>query len=225
MTALTIPAAKHPNSTTAKRDSEGSKQTGAVARTRNLSGAKRRGRPPGAKNKPKSMVPAALADELLVRLEGTLPAEHYEYLKAVVKKGDAVSTEKELDILIVLLGRNLHPALIEETNNVKPRTPHGDEEGEDGDDSQGITVFRKDVTERLKVLNSLLSLRHQMEKSKDEQKDGKQPLIQIVADRNLLDGGRLGVLVGGVPGPVVGDTDGTGRPALPPRTVSSPLPE
>jgi hypothetical protein len=140
-------------------------------------------------------------------MKDTLPPEHFEYLKGVVKKGDVISTERELDILILLLGRNLHPALIEETHNISPT------EGDDPD-SKPVTVFRKDVTERLKVLQSLLNLRHQMEKSKDEQKDGKQPLIQIVADRNLLDGGRLGILVGGVSGPVAGNTDGVERPAL-----------
>jgi len=201
---------------------------GAVSRTRNLTGEKRKaGRPPGAKNKPKSMVPAELADELLVKLQGTLPDEHYQYLKGVVKKGDAIATEKELDILILLLGRNLHPALIEETLAFDDDGPDDDEDVLEPQPHGGalkrpksVTFFRKDVTERLKVLNSLLSLRHQMEKTKDEQKDGKQPLITIVADRNLLDGGRLGVLLGGVPGPVAGNTDGVGRPALPARTVS-----
>lgn len=218
MAGITIEGAKHANSTTAKRESEGSKQTGAVARTRNLSGEKRsRGRPAGSRNKPKSLVPVELADELLLKMKDTLPPEHFDYLKGVIKRGDAIAAEKELDILIVLLGRNLHPALIEETHNV-PSDPEDPESG-------GVTVFRKDVTERLKVLNSLLSLRHQMEKSKDEAKDGKQPLLTIVADRNLLDGGRMGILLGGVPGAMAGNPDGVGRPAVPPRTVSSPLSE
>lgn len=200
---LDIPA-KHANSRTAKRDGEGSRQTGAVARTRNLSGEKRgRGRPPGAKNKPKSLVPTELAESMLVAMEGTLPPEHFKYLKGVIKNGDAISTERELDILILLLGRNLHPALISEAMGAEE-----DDEPEDEMEPQphggalkrktAKAYFRKDVTERLKVLQSLLNLRHQMEKSKDEQKDGQQPLIQIVADRNLLDGGRLGVLIGGV---------------------------
>lgn len=214
MPGVSVPAAKHANSTTAKRESEGSKQTGAVARTRNLSGAKRSpGRPAGSKNKSKSLIPTELADQMLVKMQGTIPAEHFEYLKKVIKGGDVVSTEKELDILIVLLGRNLHPALIEETHNV-PSDPADPE-------SAGVTVFRKDVTERLKVLNSLLTLRHQIDKAKDEEKDGKQPLLTIVADRNILEGGRLGILVGGVPGPVAGNADGTGRPTIPTRTVSS----
>jgi len=140
---------------------------------------------------------------MLIAFEGQIPPEHFEYLKRVVKGGDVVSTEKELDILIVLLGRNLHPALIQEM------VPTDDDEPK----------FRRDVTERLKVLNSLLSLRHQIDKNKDEAKDGKQPLLQIVADRELLAGGRLGVLVGGLSGGMAGNADGVGQPALPPRTL------
>jgi len=156
---------------------------------------------------------------MLIQFEGVIPPEHFAYLKSVVKGGAVVSTERELDILILLLGRNLHPALIgemggEEEMDAETGEPTGSKK----------VIFRRDVTERLKVLNSLLTLRHQVEKKKDEGKDGSQPLVQIVADRNLLAGGRLALLVGGVPGPVVGDADGVGQPALPPRTVSNPLP-
>lgn len=219
MPGITVPAHK----SNLPRPTEGSRQTGAVARTRNLSGEKRgRGRPAGSKNKSKSLVPTELASEMLLQFEGQIPPEHFEYLKKVIKGGDVVSTEKELDILIVLLGRNLHPALIGEMG--------GEEETTEDPETGEITtskkvVFRRDVTERLKVLNSLLSLRHQVEKNKEDGKDGKQPLLTIVADRNLLDGGRLGVLVGGVSGPMAGNTDGVGRPTIPPRTVSSPISE
>lgn len=201
------------------RETEGSKATGAVSRTRNLSGEKRgRGRPAGSKNKSKSLVPTELANQMLLSFEGQIPPEHFEYLKRVVKGGDVVSTEKELDILIVLLGRNLHPALIGEMAGEEQVTVD-EETGEISTERK--VVFRRDVTERLKVLNSLLSLRHQVEKNKDDGKDGEQPLLKIVADRNLLEGGRLGILVGGVSGPVAGNTDGVGRSAIPPRTVSS----
>lgn len=222
MAGVSIPARN--NKVNLPRPTEGSKQTGAVARTRNLSGEKRSaGRPAGAKNKSKSLVPTELANQMLLSFEGQIPPEHFAYLKRVIKGGDVVSTEKELDILIVLLGRNLHPALIgemagESQVDIDPDT------GEVIGTSKKV-IFRRDVTERLKVLNSLLTLRHQVEKSKEDGKDGKQPLLTIVADRNLLDGGRLGILVGGTPGPVAGNADGTGRPAIPARTVSNPLPE
>lgn len=215
---------RHANSRTGLRSTEGSKRTGAVARTRNLAGEKRgRGRPPGSKNKSKSLVPTELADQLLLQFEGVIPPEHYEYLRKVVKGGEVVSTERELDILILLLGRNLHPALIAEMQ--------GENEIDIDPDTGEVlgtvkkVVFRRDVTERLKVLNSLLGLRHQVEKNKDTEKDGEQPLVKIVADRNLLANGRLGILVGQVPGSVAGNVDDAGWGSIPARTVSSPLPE
>lgn len=210
---------RHANSRTGLRSTEGSKKTGAVSRTRNLSGEKRgRGRPLGSKNKSKSLVPTELAEQLLIKFEGQIPPEHFEYLKKVVKGGEAVSTERELDILILLLGRNLHPALVEEMNgqeevDIDPET--GEVLG-----TVNKVVFRRDVTERLKVLNSLLGLRHQVEKNKEPEKDGEQPLLKIVADRELLAGGRLGILVGGVPGSVAGNADNAGWGAIPARTVS-----
>jgi hypothetical protein len=211
--------------TTARRPTESSQPVGAVSRTRNLSGEKRQaGRPKGSKNKSKSLVPTELANEMLLQFEGVIPAEHFNYLKSVVKGGGVVSTERELDILILLLGRNLHPALIAEMGG-ESEVDIDPDSGEVMGTSKRV-VFRKDVTERLKVLNSLLTLRHQVEKSKDTEKDGEQPLFKIVADRNLLgDGGRLGILIGRVPGTVVGDSDGVGRPALPSGTVPNPLPE
>ncbi len=206
------------------RPTEGTRPTGAVARTRNLSGEKRqRGRPKGSKTRAKSLVPVELANEMLIQFEGVIPAEHFAYLKSVVKGSGVVSTEKELDILILLLGRNLHPALIMEMKG--ENEVQVDEETGEVTGTEKKIVFRKDVTERLKVLNSLLTLRHQVEKAKDTEKDGEQPLLKIVADRNLFDGGRLGILIGGTSGPVVGDADGIGRPALPSRTISSTLPE
>lgn len=218
------PVARRPR-TRLVRPTEGSQKTGAVSRTRNLSGEKRgRGRPSGSKNKPKSLIPTELADSILLQMEGAIPAEHYDYLKGVIKRGDAISTKRELDVLILLLNRNIWPALMAET---KTGEDFDDDPTDDADLKKKYDgpIFRKDVTERLKVLSSLLNLRNQIDKNEDSGKDGEQPLIKIVADRNLLAGGRIAVLVGGVPDRVVGDSDGTGRPALPPRTVSSPLPE
>lgn len=201
------------------RETEGSKQTGAVARTRNLSGEKRgRGRPKGSTNKSKSLVPTELADQMLLQFEGVIPAEHFNYLKSVVKGGGVVSTERELDILILLLGRNLHPALVAEMGG-EVETIVDEETGQVS--TARKVVFRRDVTERLKVLQGLLSLRHQVEKNKDDGKDGEQPLLKIVADRSLLDGGRIGILVGRVSGDVAGDSDGIGRLSIPSGTVPS----
>lgn len=198
MPGVSIPAAPINRKSNLARPTEGSRPTGAVARTRNLSGEKRNaGRPTGSTNKSKSLVPTDLANQMLLAFEGNVPTEHYNYLKSVVKGGAAVSAEKELDILILLLGRNLHPALIGEMEGEEVVSV--DDETGDVSTAKKV-VFRRDVTERLKVLNSLLSLRHQVEKSKDDGKGGNQPLLTIVADRNLLAGDRLGILIGGVPG-------------------------
>jgi hypothetical protein len=140
-------------------------------------------------------------------MQGTVPDEHFNYLKGVIKRGDAVSTKRELDVLIVLLNRNLWPAMIGESG------PYGTN-----------PQFRKDVTERLKVMNSLLTLRNQIEKGeKEEDTDGEQPLLRIFGDRSIA--GRIGVLVGVQSDRVLGDTDGTGRPAVRTGTVPDQAPE
>lgn len=203
MTAVSAPSHK----SNIHRPTEGPKSTGAVSRTRNLSGEKRRrGRPVGSRTQ-KSVIPADLGDQMLSVFDGKIPKAQFNYLKGVLRGGE-VSTEKELDILILLLGRNLHPALIGEMR--------GEEEMQVDEETGAITtenkvVFRRDVTERLKVLNSLLSLRHQVEKTKEDGKGGEQPLLKIVADRNLLSGGRLGVLIGGLQ---------EGVPQSPPRLIA-----
>lgn len=218
MAGVSIPAAPINRKSNLPRPTEGARPTGAVARTRNLSGEKRKaGRPAGATNKSKTMVPTDLADKMLLAFEGNIPNEHYKYLKSVIKGDGAVTTEKELDILILLLGRNLHPALIGEMEGEEVVSVD-DETGDISTEKK--VVFRRDVTERLKVLNSLLTLRHQVDKAKDDGKGGNQPLLTIVADRNLLDGGRLGILVGGASGPMAGNADGVERLAIPSRTVS-----
>lgn len=169
------------------------------------------GRPKGSKNKPKSILPAELAREMLLRMEGVIPDEHMRYLKGVVREGKAISTKQELDVLILLLNRNLWPALMSES-----RLLTNEETGEKE------PAFRKDVTERLKVLNSLLTLRNQIEKGeKKDDADGEQPLLRIFADRSIA--GRLGVLVGVQSSGVPGNVDGTQRIALPSGTVSDPI--
>ena len=55
-------------------------------------------------------------------------------------------------------------------------------------------VFRRDVTDRLKVLSSLLNLLHQIEKKEDDEKDqGDNPLVKIWASRGMQ--GRVAVLI------------------------------
>lgn len=188
-----------PQEGLAQRDAEGSR-VGAIGRgKRNLGG-----RPKGSKNRSKSLIPTELADKILVTMEGNIPSEHFEYMRDVVKRGGAVSTKRELDVLILLLNRNLWPALVAE-------------QGKKSEDD--LPVFRKDVTERLKVLNSLLTLRNQIEKGEKEvNDDGEKPLLTVFGSRLIAD--RIGLLVGVPSGTAVGDSDGTGRSAVQTGTVS-----
>jgi hypothetical protein len=125
-----------------------------------------------------------------------LPKEHFEYVKGVVKDGKAVSTKNELQTLILLLSRNLWGALIDEMR--PPAAPENFDEAIDLVKETGELkpkqVFRKDVTERLKVLTSLLNLLHQIEKKEDDEKDqGEDPLVKIWAARGME--GRVAVLI------------------------------
>ena len=216
------------------RSTEGSKPT--------TSGSQRSrgGRPKGSKNKPKGILPTDMANAILLQMRDMLPAEHFEYMKGVIRDGKAISTKTELDTLILLLSRNLYPALVmEQVPEVQE-----DEDEEDADDffaddqsaessriakknkkpTIKMPVFRKDVTERLKVLQGLLSLRNQVEKRSDEAVGAEKPILTI-ATKRLGAGDRLGLLVGVVPGAVAGNADGTGRTADETGTVPDQLSE
>ena len=133
---------------------------------------------------------------MLLALEGQLPDDHAAYIKGVIKGKQAVSTKLELQTLIVLLSRNLWAALIEEMK--PPAPPDTIEEalelvGETGE-LEPKQRFRRDVTERLKVLNSLLSLLNQIEKRDEDKKpDAESPLLTIWAQRGMKT--RVAVLV------------------------------
>lgn len=191
---------KHANSRTVRRPTEGSRKNSGVARAERIATTRRgRGRPLGVKNKSKSLVPTELAEQLLLKMESMVPPEHFKYLKGVIKDGKAVSTKQELDTLILLLNRNLWPALVAEGTLAKSSKVEDVEgEAEAVEDDIG-PVFRKDVTERLKVLNSLLTLRHQIEKNEDTGDDAGQPLLTIFAKRGVAS--RIGVLIGEVEPP------------------------
>lgn len=175
------------------RSTEGPRDTGAVSKGK---GAARRGRPPGAKNKPKSILPAEIAEGMLLALDGQLPEEHAAYIRGVIKGKQAVSTKLELQTLIVLLSRNLWSALLEEMRPVDAPDNLDDaiEMVKETGDIAPKQVFRRDVTERLKVLNSLLSLLNQIEKRDEENKtDGEAPILKIWAERGMKT--RVAVLV------------------------------
>lgn len=211
----------------------GDKLSGQQAQRGESAKAPRRGRPPGAKNKPKSLLPPEIADEMLLKMRSMLPAEHFDYMKSVIRDGKAISTKNELDVLVLLLARNLYPALImeqfvtEDDNDVDDFFKDGGENKESDKKDEPklkMPVFRKDVTERLKVLQGLLSLRNQVEKRDSDSRDEDKPILKIVGGRGF-DASRLRLLVGVESAAVAGNTDGTGFTAYPTGTVPDQIPE
>lgn len=183
------------NSSAPVRTNEGSRPTGAESRNANRGDSRtvnKGGRPVGSKNKPKSLIPTELANEMLLVMKDQVPPEHFKYLQGVIRDGKAISTKTELDTMILLLSRNLYPALIRETEGEQHL--EFDEDGTVLGQKTEI-VFRKDVTERLKVLNSLLTLRNQIEKREDEAgQGGNSPVLKVWASRGMQD--RVAVLIG-----------------------------
>lgn len=188
------------------------------------------GRPAGSKNKPKGILPKELASSILLEMKDMLPREHYDYMVAVVRDGKAISVERELDTMILLLGRNLYPALVLEGKAEAQESAESFfDDGDEGSDSkpQKTTVqmptFRKDVTERLKVWAGLLAQKDKIERSKDDSDKGST-VLKIVSGRGI-DQSRLRVLVGVESRPMVGDPDPTEQPANEARTVSDQVSE
>lgn len=208
-----------PSDLAARRSTEGPRK-GAIAR------GKRTGRPPGAKNKPKGLIPLPLAEDIIKSLQPMLPPEQMRYLRSVVKDGAALDTRKELDTLILLLNRSIWPALAYEaipyddpTDRVtKAVTGEGVKTGEEGEDGEPevtdkrppTTILRKDVTDRLKVLTSLLNMRAGLDKSQSSKDDEEaQPILKLFAARGIDT--RIAVLMGPRDGPkqLLSDTEVT----------------
>jgi hypothetical protein len=189
-----------------------------------------RGRPKGSANKPKGLIPKELASTILLEMKEMLPPEHFEYMRSVIRDGKSISVERELDTMILLLGRNLYPALVLEGKGEAPDTSGDDFFDEDDEQpakkpTAGLTmpVFRKDVTERLKVWSALLAQKDKIERAtKDDGQSGK--ILTIAAGRGI-DPGRIRLLVGVEPGPVAGNADPVEQRADEARTVSDQIPE
>lgn len=190
-----------------------------------------RGRPPGSKNKPKGLIPKELAGTILLEMKDTLPPEHFEYIRSVIRDGKSISVERELDTMILLLGRNLYPALIMEGKGES--TESSGEDFFDDEDSEAappkqepdlkMPVFRKDVTERLKVWSSLLAQKDKIERAKSDNGKGNQ-ILTIAAGRGI-DPGRIRLLVGVESGSMAGNADEAGQPTDSAGTISGEVPE
>lgn len=176
-----------------------------------------RGRPKGSPNKPKGLMPKEVMDDLLPQLKEMLPPEKFEYMKGVVKDGKPVSTRAEMEILILLVGRNLYPALLLESSTsektVKPVNEffEDDEEGEPeapiAEPKEKSIYFRKDVTERLKVLQGLLTSYEKIERADEDKDSGSDTILKLTIKRGF-DTDRILKLVGGGTGTVAGNADG-----------------
>jgi hypothetical protein len=154
---------------------------------------KRGGRPIGAKNKPKGLMPKDFANEFLGVIKDILPAEYYQEMKDAVRTGKNISTATEAKITLKLMGPAIWRRLIDEGKV-----------SEDGEPKE----FARDLTERLKVYMSLMGF---IEKVDDapEGHNTQKPIFEVFAKRGT-DGGRLKVLVGYESGSVGGSADGVG---------------
>lgn len=191
-----------------------------------------RGRPKGSKNKPKGILPTELANTMLLQLKDMLPPDHFEYMRGVIRDGNAISTKRELDTLILLLSRNLYPALVMEMSTESQESQESEDNFFDDPDAPESTaekpekklkmpVFRKDVTERLKVLQSLLAQKDKTERADSQPKD--QQILSIIG-RSGPDAERVRILIGVESGAVVGELNQAKQSEDGPRTVSVEVP-
>jgi hypothetical protein len=143
-------------------------------------------------------------------MQEQLSPEQFDYLKGVIRDGKPIQTKDEIDTLIALLSRNLYPALIAEM--LPP------EEGGLGG------VYRKDVTDRLKIVQGLLNLRHQIDKN-DEPDNTKSDTILTITTKRGFNPERLGILIGQQSVSVERSPDGVGGRADEVRALPDSLSE
>jgi hypothetical protein len=201
-----------PIQNAANRETEGRQPDSASFQEKATETKRQRGRPKGSRNKSKALIPTELASQLLLEMKDVLPPDHYEYIRKVIREGAAVSVQREVQIMLLLLGRNLLPAILEETRR------KDDETGEED------PYFRKDVTERLKVWNSLASILHQLEKNEPESDTREKPIAEIFA-RSGVDRQRIEVLVSHERSDMGRDPNGVRGAEAEAGTVSDQLPE
>jgi hypothetical protein len=206
--------------TAAARSTEGG-ATSVSSLARSAETKRQRGRPKGAKNTPKPILPKQLALELVDAIRPMVTEEQYLEMSAAVKAGKGVSTLSEAKIMLKLMGPSLMKRLIEEQNPNAGVDPEllkelGPREIE----------FKKDTNERINVWMRLLELVYKMETKEDASTghNQKKPLVEIFAKRGF-DSGRLAIHVNTEPIAMGGDVDGIGREAISARTVSDKLPE
>lgn len=184
------------------RSTEGNNRD--VASTYKAAETKRqRGRPKGARNKAKSLIPTEMANAILLKMQPLLTEAQFEYYKGVIRDGKSIALEQELDILILLLTRQVVPALIVETEG--EQLPEGIEDPNPS--AIKMPELKKEVAERLKVLQGFMDMKFKNERARDEGADqNKKPIIEIFARRGLA-GDRLRIAFEHQSGGVGGSAD------------------
>lgn len=152
-------------------------------------GARKRGRPPGSRNKPKSLILSQMAlHNLREKIGPYLPSDDMEYLEQVLEGQDAPKLNRDLDIFLALQLKALLPQLAEEIK------------------SGSLT---REATQRSSTVKELLALRFQMEKQKDgDAKPNQLTFIQNIFESRGIDPQRMAELVNVTPP----DTDRYARP-------------
>lgn len=208
-----------PRRSSASRDTE---HGSSVSTFDKMAETKRqRGRPKGAKNKPKGLMPASVAYEFLGVVKDLVPQEYYEEMKRAIKDGKSISTVTEAKITLKLMGPAIWRRLIDEAKQ-KKRVIDKDLVDEIQVEDEPME-FAKDVTERLKVYQSLLQFIDKLERADDEGASSKtQQHIEILARRGI-DSDRLRILVGIESGDMGRIVDGTGREVIEARAVSDTI--
>lgn len=148
----------------------------AVIRLSQAQPARRRGRPPGAKNRPKAVISQAQLSEFRTKLGPYLPAADLDYLANVLEGSDKSVLERDLDIFLALQLKALLPQLAKEI--------------------EGATLTRE-ATQRSSTVKELLALRFQMQKAeKDDQSGNQYTFIQNIFGERGIDTTRLAAYLG-----------------------------
>lgn len=175
-------------------------------------GARRRGRPPGSKNRPKAVLAMATVRSFRDKVGPYLSPEDGDYLMAVLTGKREPELQKDMDIFLALQLKALLPLLAEEIDSGQ---------------------LSKEGTARSSLVKELLALRFNMEKHDKGEKDANQyTFIQNIFQARGIDADRIAALVVGpdggpreLPSGLPGDADRDEEPADEARAVSGEVPQ
>lgn len=173
---------------------------------------RQRGRPKGSKNKSKPLITKEMQDAMLERLLPAVAGDtaHASYLKGVIKEGKPVEIVRELDTLILLLRQQMVSSLLSEIEG--KQLPEGIEDPIANESDIKVPELRKEVTERLKVLLSMIEIKMRHERANDDANNPDNPVAAIFLRRGLA-GDRLRIAFEHQSGDLGGSPNDTERPA------------